>query len=160
MKLRTLAALVPIALMAACSTINYNAKTYQVGQVQQQMKVKVGTVVEIREVEIVKKNTNAGTGTGTVVGSVAGSMAGLSSNSTGQGIAGALAGALVGGVVGGVADSVGRTATGLEILYTLDGSPDVLALVQEKGEDTFKVGDRVRLLEGSFASRLVPLGRN
>ena len=70
---------------------------------------------------------------------------------------GMVAGAVIGGVAGAIADNVGKTANAYEILYQVDGTQDVLALVQEKDDHRFKAGDRIRLIEGQFTVRAQPL---
>lgn len=145
-------------LTTACaSSSSYTARTYQSGQVQQAMKVKVGTVISVKEVDIQLKTGNAGAGTGAATGAVSGAIVGASTNRVGQGVIGAVAGAVIGGVTGAIVDRVGRTASGYEIVYRLDGSNDTLALVQEKDEHVFRAGDRIRLIEGQFTVRAQPL---
>lgn len=145
-------------LATACaSSNNYTAKTYQTGQVQQAMKVKLATVISVKEVDIQLKTGNAGTGLGAATGGAAGAIVGASTHRVGDGLAGAVAGAVIGGVAGAIADSVGRTARGYEILYRPDGSDETLALVQQKDDHHFKAGDRIRLIEGQFTIRAQPL---
>ncbi len=156
--MKTHLSVIAIALMAtACASNSYTAKTYQTGQVQQAMKVKIATVISVKEVEIQKKTGNSGTAIGASTGGVSGAMVGSSTHNVGNGIVGAVAGAVIGGVAGAIADNIGKTATAYEILYRVDGSQDVLALVQEKDDHEFKTGDRIRLIEGQFTVRAQPL---
>mgnify|MGYP000084116064 CR=1 FL=1 len=154
---KTPLALALAAALTACASPSYTAKTYQTGQVQQAMKVKSATIVSVKEVEIQKKTGNAGAGVGAATGGVSGAMVGSSTNSVGNGLVGMVAGAVIGGVAGAIADNVGKTANAYEILYQVDGTQDVLALVQEKDDHRFKAGDRIRLIEGQFTVRAQPL---
>ena len=146
------------AFLTGCAS--QKASVYQTGSVQQQMKVKLATVIDVREVEIEAKSTGTGATAGAAAGAVigAGGTGPLPMNSSKSGIVTAVAGAVVGGVVGGVAEKIASGKKGQEIIYRIDGSQDTMALVQELDDDPLRPGDRVRLIEGSFAARLVKIG--
>lgn len=141
-----------LTVLAGCAS-SYKPSTYQAGQVQQQMRVKLATVVDIREVDIEMKST----GTGAAVGASAAAVA--ASNSYyrgGSSVAAGIAGVVIGGLVGAATEKSVNTKKGIEILYRLDGTTDLLALVQEQESDNpIQVGDRIRIIEGSFAARAV-----
>ncbi len=149
----TVAALVGITLTGCAS--NYKASSYQGEQVQQAMKVKLATVVEIREVDIQAQNTGTGATVGAAVGGTAGAYSGSRS-----GIVSSIAGALIGGVVGNAVEKSVNAKKGIEITYRLEGSNEIMALVQEQDEaDPIKVGDRIKIVEGA-TTRATKLSAN
>lgn len=141
---------VVLSALALGGCTSYKAKTYQSNQTMQSMRVKYAVVLEIREVDIQGQSTGAGATSGAAMGGIAA----WSSNSTGGMVAG-VAGALVGGVVGAVAEDAMQKKNGIEITYRLENG-EVMALVQEQDSDNpIGVGDRIRIMEGSFSSRAV-----
>lgn len=139
------------ALLSGCAS-SQKANVYQTGAVQQQMKVKLATVIDVREVEIETRPTGVGSTAGATTGAVL-----AAGNGRGGAVEG-IAGAVIGGVVGSIAEKGLSGKKGQEVIYQLDGTSDTLALVQEMDEAPLKAGDRVRVIEGSFATRLVRLG--
>jgi outer membrane lipoprotein SlyB len=139
-----------IAALGGCAS-SYKPSVYQSGQVMTQMRVKLATVTGVRDVEIANPESGAGRSAGTVAGAVAGA----NPNAGRGGIVGGVAGAVVGGVAGALVDKAVNSRRGIEILYQLD-TGETLALVQEADpENPIAVGDRVRILEGTFSARAV-----
>lgn len=138
--------------LAGCIGMSQKQNVYQTGQVQQSMKVKLATVIDVREVEIEAKPT----GTGAMAGATAGGIAATGVDSR-HGIVAGIAGAVVGGVAGSMAEKAASGKTGVEIVYKIDGAADAEALVQEKDEQDIRAGDRIRLIQGQFAVRAVKL---
>lgn len=137
---------VVLALAMGGCAASYKSSVYQGGQAQQAMKVRMATVLDIRAVEI----NASSTGTGATVGAAAGGILGAYTDSTRGGLLSSLAGALIGGVVGNAVEKGVNTRKGVEITYRLDGSNEVMALVQEQDEsDPIQVGDRIKLVEGA-----------
>lgn len=131
-------------LLTGCAS-SYKPNVYQGGQAQQAMKVKLATVIEVREVEIASQNTGTGATTGAAIGGVVGAYSGGRG-----GIVSSIAGALVGGVLGNAAEKGVNAKKGVEITYRLEGSNEVMALVQEQDEaDPIKPGDRIKIVEGA-----------
>lgn len=131
-------------VLAGCAS-SYKPNVYQGGQAQQAMRVKLATVIEIREVEIAAQNTGTGAATGAAVGGVVGAYSGSRG-----GIVSSIAGALVGGVLGNAVEKGVNAKKGIEITYRLDGSNDLMALVQEQDEaDPIKAGDRIKVIGGA-----------
>jgi len=155
MKMMTsLTAFAIILLTTGCAS-SMKQSSYQTGAVQQKMRVTLATVLDVREVDIEVKASGAGAAAGTAAGAV---MAGNNSGSN-RGIVSGIAGALVGGIAGTLADKAANAKKGQEIVYRIDGTNETQALVQEVDDDPIRVGDRVRLMEGSFSARLVKLGK-
>lgn len=141
-------------LLSGCAS-SYKPSHYQGGHAQQAMKVKLATVVEIREVDIAAQNT----GTGATAGASVGGVIGAYSGSRG-GIVSSIAGALVGGLIGNAVEKGVNAKKGVEITYRLEGSNEVMALVQEQDEaDPIRVGDRIKIVEGA-TTRATKLAAN
>lgn len=141
-----------VVTLAGCAS-SHSPSVYQSGQVQAPMRVRIATVIDIREVEIEGRQTGVGASAGATTGAVLGSATGSR-----HGIVGGIAGAVVGGIAGAVIEKAASGKKGIEILYRLDGGNEIMALVQEQDSDNpIKVGDRVRITEGSFTARAIPL---
>jgi outer membrane lipoprotein SlyB len=153
MKFLNLLIAVPLVLFIAGCATSQKANVYQTGAVQQQMRVKLATVIDVREVDIEPRPTGAGASAGATAGAVIGTNTGRG------GVVEGIAGAVIGGVAGAMAEKGLSAKKGQEIVYQVDGTSETLALVQEKDETPLKVGDRVRLIEGSFSARLVKLAQ-
>lgn len=147
---KTLVAAMMLGMLSMTGCASYKAETYQSNQAMQPMRVKYATVLEIREVEIQRQSTGVGAGSGAALGGIAGYTSGSRA-----GVAGAVAGTVVGGLAGAAAEHVLQKETGIEITYRLE-SGEVMALVQEQDDkNPISVGDRVRIIEGSFGARVV-----
>lgn len=144
------AAIVTAALLSGCAT-------YTPGQddpgarrppPQQSERTEYAGVVEgVRAVEIESERSGAGPLVGGVVGGTIGAEVGRGRGSA----AGAVVGTVVGSVAGEAAARAG-TQSGIEITVRLDDGR-VIAVRQPVGE-TFKPGDRVRVLSDGSTARV------
>ncbi len=149
-----------VVLSAVGCASSQKQNVYSTGAVQQKMKVTLATVVDVREVDIEAKPTGSGTSAGVAAGAVIGAGAGRPLATSGKNaIVAGIAGAVIGGVAGTLAEKGLNAKKGQEVIFKVDGTTDAQALVQELDDDPIKVGDRVRLMEGSFAARLVKLSK-
>jgi outer membrane lipoprotein SlyB len=147
---RTIAAALVIAsslLLAGCPA-GLGSKDYSRSQARAVQEVQMGVVESVREVLIEGTKTAVGAGTGAVVGGVAGSTIGSGRGS----VVAATVGALLGGLGGAAAEEAVTRQTGLEITVKLD-SGRMLAITQA-ADETFQVGDRVRVLSGDGTPRV------
>jgi outer membrane lipoprotein SlyB len=147
---RTIAAsLVAVSslLLAGCPA-GLGSKDYSRSQARAVQEVQMGVVESVREVLIEGTKTAVGAGTGAVVGGVAGSTIGSGRGS----VVAATVGALLGGLGGAAAEEAVTRQTGLEITVKLD-SGRMLAITQA-ADETFQVGDRVRVLSGDGTTRV------
>jgi outer membrane lipoprotein SlyB len=129
-------------LLAGCTSTG-GRTVYTRSQVNQAMRVELGTVVGVREVVIDGESTNVGVWGGAMMGGAIGGTA-----ASGSSTAIAAAGGSVAGMIAGreIEKAVTRKP-GLEITITLDdGTP--LVIVQEKEKGGFIDGDRVRVMIG------------
>ncbi len=154
-RILSVTAAVTIATLAlgACGGMSQRQNVYQAGMVQQQMKVKLATVIVVRDVTIESQST----GVGATAGSASGAIASMGFDSR-HGIIAGIAGAVVGGIVGAAAEKGMSGKKGQEIIYQVDGTTDAQALVQETDDSPLRPGDRVCVIEGSFSTRLVRQG--
>jgi outer membrane lipoprotein SlyB len=147
---RTIAAtigLTVIALVSACAT-GVGGDDYSRDQTRREQTVRLGVVDSVREVKIEGTRSGVGAVAGGAVGGVAGSTVGQGRGST----VGAVLGSVAGGVAGQAAEQGATRQTGLEITVKLD-SGKLIAVTQAAGE-SFKPGDRVRVLSDGATTRV------
>jgi outer membrane lipoprotein SlyB len=131
-----------LSLLAAGCASNLSGETYSRADARAVQQVEFATVEHVRPVVIEGSHSGAGAVAGAVIGGIAGSSAG---GGKGQQLATAV-GAIAGALAGSKAEEAGTRAQGVEItVKTEDGR--TFAVVQQASKDeTFKVGDRVRVL--------------
>lgn len=139
--------LLAAVLLAGCAP-GQGGSTYSRDEARREQNVRMGMVESVRQVQIEGTRSGVGPAAGAVVGGVAGSGVGSGRGST--------AAAVLGGVVGGLAgqaveQGVTRRA-GVEVTVKLDNG-SLVAIVQE-ADETFKPGDRVRILSDGRTSRV------
>jgi len=147
---RTIAAtigLTVIALLSACAS-GVGGDDYSRDQTRREQTVRLGVVDNVREVKIDGTRSGVGAVAGGVVGGVAGSTVGQGRGST----VGAVLGSVAGGVAGQAAEQGATRQTGLEITVKLDSGK--LIAVTQAADDTFKPGDRVRVLSDGATTRV------
>jgi outer membrane lipoprotein SlyB len=147
---RTIAAtigLTVIALVSACAT-GVGGDDYSRDQTRREQTVRLGVVDSVREVKVEGTRSGVGAVAGGAVGAVAGSTVGQGRGST----VGAVLGSVAGGVAGQAAEQGATRQTGLEITVKLD-SGKLIAVTQAAGE-SFKPGDRVRVLSDGATTRV------
>ena len=110
--------------------------------------VRFGVVETVRPVRIQPYNTGVGSTAGAFIGGVAGSHAG---GGSGQ-ILGAIGGALIGSIIGHNVEQQSNELPGVEVTVLLD-SGKYIAVVQE-ADESFRAGDRVRILSGRNSTRV------
>lgn len=135
-----------VALTGCASGVG--GKDYSRDQTRAVQEVQMGIVESVREVNIEGTKTPIGAGAGAVVGGVAGSTVGSGKGS----MVGAALGAVLGGLGGAAAEEGITRQKGVEITVKLD-SGRMLAITQA-ADEAFRVGDRVRVLSGSGATRV------
>jgi outer membrane lipoprotein SlyB len=141
------AAIATVALLGGCAhpagSADYNAY-----EVRGEQSVRFGVVESVRTVRIQPRETGVGSTAGAFVGGIAGSHAG---RGTGQ-IVGAIGGAIIGSIVGHNIERSANEVPGIEVTVLLD-SGKYIAVVQE-ADETFRQGDRVRILSGRNNTRV------
>ena len=149
MRYTTIVAAATLALtVAGCAAPGLGGGSYSREQARREQTVRMGYVESVREVNLEGTRSGIGAGTGAVAGSIAGSSIGH-----GRGAAlGAVAGAVVGGVASQAAEQGLTAKRGVEVTIKLDGG-QMVAIMQE-ADETFRPGDRVRILSDGATSRV------
>lgn len=142
----------PVLLLSAfvltgCAS-GVGGKDYSRTQARSVQEVQMGIVEAVREVNIEGTKTPIGAGAGAVVGGVAGSTVGSGKGS----VVGAAVGAVLGGLGGAAVEEGATRQKGVEITVKLD-SGRMIAITQA-ADESFRVGDRVRVLSGSGVTRV------
>ncbi len=141
--------LISVLLLSACAS-GVGGGDYAREQARGVQEVQMGVVESVREVKLEGTKSGVGTLAGSVVGGVAGS-------GIGQG-KGAIVGSVLGAVAGGVAGSAVEEGTtrqkGVEITLKLDGGRMIAVTQAADDKETFKVGERVRILSGGGVTRV------
>jgi len=136
-----------IALLSACAS-GVGGDDYSRDQARREQTVRLGVVDSVREVKIEGTRSGVGAVAGGVVGGVAGSTVGQGRGST----VGAVLGSVAGGVAGQAAEQGATRQTGLEIMVKLDSGR--LIAVTQAADESFKPGDRVRVLSDGATTRV------
>jgi outer membrane lipoprotein SlyB len=108
-----------------------------------------GVVESVREVELEGERSAVAPMAGAVVGGAAGSSVGRGRGAAAGGVVGTVVGAVVGESV-----AQGEPRKALEITVRLDEGR-VIAVTQPPGKETFKTGDRVRVVSDGRIARVV-----
>lgn len=134
-------------ILAGCAQ-GLGGGAYSREEARREQNVRMGVVESVRQVQIEGTRTIVGPAAGAVVGGLAGSTVG---GGRGSDIA-AVLGAVAGGVAGQAIEQGTTRRTGVEVTVKLD-SGALVAIVQE-ADETFKAGERVRILSDGKTSRV------
>jgi outer membrane lipoprotein SlyB len=126
-----------------------SGRVYSRDQARAVQTVEFGTVMHVEQVHIEGTKTPVGTVAGAATGGVLGHTVGQGSGKTVATVLGAIAGAVAGSAV----EEQVTQKMGLEITVKQDNG-ETLVVVQE-ADESFLVGDRVRVLRGSDGSTRV-----
>lgn len=144
---RIAAAMLAATMVAGCAQ-GLGGGSYTRDEVRREQNVRMGVVESVRPVQIEGTRTIVGPAAGAVVGGIAGSSVG---GGRGSDVA-AVLGAVVGGVAGQAIEQGTTRRNGVELTVKLD-SGALVAIVQE-ADESFKAGDRVRILSDGRTSRV------
>jgi outer membrane lipoprotein SlyB len=146
-----------VALLAGCETSPYSpgvdepAPRRAPPQQRGEQNESPGVVENVREVQVDTERTGAAPMIGAVVGGAVGSNVGQGRGSS----VGAVVGTVLGSIMGEAA-AVAATEPGLEITVKLDEGRSVV-VTQPVTAQSFAPGDRVRVVSGGRAARVVKL---
>ena len=148
-KLRAVAAAAVAVLVLGGCAQGLGGGTYSRTEARRAMTVQFGPTESVRGVQP--------EGTKTPIGSVAGAAVGGTAGSTIGGGRGQAVATVIGAVAGGLAGSAveeGATRTpGVEVTVRLDNG-QYLAVVQADGGESFRAGERVRVLRDGGTTRV------
>ena len=136
-----------VAALAGCAQ-GLGGGAYTRDEARREQNVRMGIVESVRPVQIEGTRTGVGPAAGAVVGGIAGSTVGGGRGSA----AAAVLGAVAGGVAGQAVEQGTTRRAGVEITVKLN-SGALVAIVQE-ADETFRGGDRVRILSDGRTSRV------
>lgn len=136
-----------VLALAGCAS-GTGGKDYSRAQARTAQEVQMGIVESVRAVNIEGTKSPVGAGAGAVVGGVAGSTVGSGRGS----VVGAAIGAVIGGLGGAAAEEAVTRREGVEITVKLDSGK--LLAVTQAADESFAVGDRVRVLTGGGVTRV------
>jgi len=135
--------------MSGCAS-NLSGDSYSRDEARMPQQVQYATVVQVRPVKIEGTKTPIGAGAGAVIGGVAGSTVG---GGTGSTIA-AAAGAVAGGLAGAAAEEGITREQGVEVTVRYDNGQTVAIVQAVSKDETFRVGDKVRVLTANGNTRV------
>lgn len=146
-RIQIVVAVLVVAALAGCAQ-GLGGGSYTRDEARREQNVRMGMVESVRPVQIEGTRTGVGPAAGAVVGGVAGSTVG---GGRGSAVA-AVIGAVAGGVAGQAIEQGTTRKNGVEVTVKLD-SGALLAIVQE-ADESFRAGDRVRILSDGRTSRV------
>lgn len=144
-----LAAACPL-LVVSCATPSNTGDTYSKYEAGHAQSVKTGKITSVRNVKI-----EGGTAAGTLIGGAAGAVAGhnIGSGSTANTL-GAIGGGLLGAAAGSHIQQGAGSKAGLEITVRLDKGGSISVVQEANSRETFRVGERVRVLYNGSKTRV------
>ena len=140
---------IPLVLGTASCVSSKAGDVYTRDEARRTMTYREGVLLGIKEVRLEGTKTAVGAGAGAVVGGVAGSAVGQGKGS----VVAAVLGAVAGGVAGAAAEEGMTREKALELTIRLDNGENLI-IVQGIGDDKFKEGERVRVVNSSGTMRV------
>ena len=141
-----------VTLIMSCSYSSLRPEVVDRSDAQKMQTVIFATVVSIDQV-ILAGDGDTGTLTGAIIGGIAGaSVTDSNTESDISGVLGALAGSAIGSKIG---DAATRKPA-IELLLDLDSGKTV-SIIQEEGDYSFAVNQRVKIIQSKGKSRVMPL---
>jgi len=136
------------AFISGCASTS-SGSVYSGGQARQEQTVRMGVVESVRQVTIEGSKSGVGTIAGGAIGGVAGSNIGGGSRGS---AVGTILGAVAGGLAGNAIEQGTTKKQGLEITVKLDNGE--LRAITQDADESFRPGERVRLLSGGGVTRV------
>ena len=133
----------------ACGGAAYKPLVFHSGE-PQPMRITSGSIQTVRDVDIPVATWKTGAESGRLFGGALGEAAAQ----FGVGMPIILVGSALGGMIGMISDSRKLTLPGQELLFAPDGQIEPRQLIQPNQGRKLQVGEKIRIVEGSFMSRL------
>lgn len=137
------------ASLTGCVVAPHSSNVYRASEAQNEHSVRMATVESVREITIDKGASGIGKASGAALGALA------TGSNIGQGngaAAAAVVGAIAGGIIGDNVEAGLTNKKGFEITVKLDNG-ELRSIVQD-ADETFKPGERVRLLSNNKRTRV------
>lgn len=147
-KIIILTALSTTLILSGCASNIPNQNRYKAEESGIEQSVRYGYIQSVKYVELDKGTTGVGMGTGAILGGIGGGHLGGGWGSVALGVGGAV----IGGIAGQAIEKQTSKTNGVELTIRLD-SGKVIAITQPV-EETFNVGDRVKLLNNGQRTRV------
>jgi outer membrane lipoprotein SlyB len=145
----TIAGMVAVStLLSGCASTT-SGSVYSSSQAGREQTVRLGVVESVRQVTIESEKSGVGTLAGGAIGGVAGSNIGGGNRGS---AVGTILGAVAGGIAGNAIEDRAGKRQGLEITVKLDNGE--LRAVTQDADESFRPGERVRLLSGNGVTRV------
>lgn len=141
--------LLGVLACCACGGAVYKPMVFHNGE-RQPMRITSGSIQTVRDVDIPVATWKTGAETGRLFGGVLGEAA----TQFGVGMPIILVGSALGGMIGMISDSKKQTLPGQELLFAPDSQGEASQLMQPNQGRKLQAGERIRIVEGSFVSRL------
>lgn len=136
-------------LLSGCAS-TLSGESYSRDEARRTQQVQIGVVEFVRPVVIEGTKTPIGAGAGAIIGGIAGGAVGEGRGSAISSVLGSVAG----GLAGAAAEEQVTKRQGVEVTVRLE-SGKVIAIVQEETpNETFTVGERVRVLSVGGTTRV------
>lgn len=139
-------------VLGGCAS-SLTGDTYSRSEARTVQTVRTGTIESLRPVRIEGTKSPVGTGAGALIGGIAGSGVG---GGRGSAVA-AVIGAVAGGMLGAAAEEGLTRTQGVEITVREDDGSTRAYVQAVEPNQTFRVGERVRILTVDGTSRVEPL---
>jgi outer membrane lipoprotein SlyB len=149
---KNITSLVIAMFMVSCSYSSLRPEVVDRSAAQRMQTVIFATVVSIDRV-ILSGDGDTGAVAGALIGGVAG--ASVTDSETESDIAGVI-GALVGSAIGSKVGDAATRKPAIELMLDLDSGKTV-SIIQEEGDYSFAVGQRVKIIKNKGKSRVMPL---
>lgn len=143
-----------LTLITGCAS-SKSGEAYERRQGRTVQDVQGGTVESVRPVLIEGTKSNIGTAAGGIAGGIIG-RGGAGRSDIGRAVGG-VAGAVVGGVAGAAAEEGLTREKGHEIIVRLETGR--MIAVTQSGEEEFKPGDKVHIIQGQGVTRVTHTGQ-
>ena len=144
----TIFAAMALAVAATGCAPGLGGGDYSRGEARREQSVRLGVVDSVRQVQLEGTRSGVGPAAGAVIGGIGGSTVGHGRGSA----VGAVVGSVAGGVAGQAAEQSATRQPGLEITIKLDTGQ--LIAVTQAADETFRAGDRVRVLSDGITTRV------
>jgi outer membrane lipoprotein SlyB len=147
--------LASLALISSSCASSKSGDAYERRQGRTVQDVQGGTVESVRPVLIEGTKSGVGTAAGGIAGGIIG-RGGGGRGDIGRAVGG-VAGAVVGGIAGAAAEEGFTREKGYEIIVRLEGGR--LIAVTQSGDEQFKPGDKVHIIQGQGVTRITHSGQ-
>ena len=147
--------MLPVLLMLGGCMTDLTGSNYERGEARSLQTVYFGEIIEIEQVKLEGSKSGVGSLAGAATGGIAGAHVGGGSGKA----VGAIAGAVAGGLLGNLAERKMTESTALNLTVRLDNGNHISVVQQVEAGNSYRTGDRVKVMVQGSSSRVVHTGR-